>query len=200
MTAWDDYVSAAQRLDTVRREAASIVAEQVAAVNAARAGLTGVRQRTALQRTRLLALAAATGVPAPGLAASPEDAAAARDALGDPPTPQAVRVAVQGTEGKLATADQLLSTVERRVPARNLVAYLGFALLSVLLPAVTLQVTTSTLLRVPAIGCAAVLPLIGYCLAWLVADKARRTPVLGGAATAATVTLVYVVLLSAHAL
>lgn len=212
MTAWEDYLAATQRLDVVRRDAASVVAEQVAAVTAARTDLSGVRKRVASHRARLVAVAASVRVPAPEAAPRPDDLAAARRDLSAPATPEAVRATLPTTNGLLATAAAILSTVEGKgtvqalristwpVPLRNALAYLGFALLSVGVPLVTLHAVTSRLLLVPTIGCAAVFPLIGYALAWLTTGmmyppqhtgKVRRTPLLGAAVTVATVVLSY---------
>src|SRR5204862_1480603 len=49
MSAWTDYLGAAQRLDIVRRDATTAVATQTAAVQAAQQELATVRQRLALQ-------------------------------------------------------------------------------------------------------------------------------------------------------
>ena len=50
---WRDYVSAAQRLDAVRREAAKVVTDQTAAVKRVRTELTTVRRQVALQHKRI---------------------------------------------------------------------------------------------------------------------------------------------------
>jgi hypothetical protein len=216
MTAWEDYLAAAQRLDVVRREATSVVAQQAAAVKSACAELAVVRQQATLQRSRLLAAATDAGVPVPD-AVPPTP-----DLSGAPPT--AVRGALRGARTNLETADALLSTVEGTgttrigrisswpVPLRNLLVYVGFAVLTVLVPLVTLRAMTNKLLLVPTIGCAATLPALGYGLAWLTVamlyrpehtGRVRRTPLLGAAATVATVVFLYALYLTltvAHAL
>ena len=67
MTAWDDYLAAAQRLDAVRRDAAAATAARTAATQAAGQELATVRQRLALQAARLADLAARAGMAPPVL-------------------------------------------------------------------------------------------------------------------------------------
>ncbi|NUT35710.1 MAG: hypothetical protein HOV79_21860, partial [Hamadaea sp.] len=50
--AWQEYLEAAERLDTVRREAAAGVAAEQAALRAAREELPPIRARLALQQQR----------------------------------------------------------------------------------------------------------------------------------------------------
>jgi hypothetical protein len=205
MTAWGDYLAATQRLDVVRRDAASVVAEQVAAVKAARGDLTGVRQRAARQRSRLVDAAKEAGVPVPEVTST---------AVVAPPQPAVVRATLHEAGETLTAVDAVLSTVERTnatrlsrisnwpVVPRNLLVYLGFALLAVLVPLITLGVTTNKFLLLPTIGCATVLPIFGYGLAWLTVGmlyrpehtgRVRRTALLGAAVTAATVIFLYAV-------
>jgi hypothetical protein len=212
MTAWEDYLAAARRLDVVRQDAASVVAEQVAAVKAARADLTGVRQRATQQHSRLTAAAKDAGVPVPEATAATCELSA---------QPDVVRAELREAAEALTAADALLSTVERTnatrlsrisnwpVVPRNLLVYLSFALLAVLVPLITLGVTTSKLLLLPTIGCATVLPLFGYGLAWLTVGmlyrpehqgKIQRTPFLGAAATIATVIFLYTLYVAIHLL
>jgi hypothetical protein len=216
MSAWEDYLAATQRLDAVRREAASVVAERVAAVKAAQADLAGVRQRVTQQHTRLASASKEAGVPVPDTGPAEPVAVTAE--------PIALRAALKETGATLTAADALLSTVERSnstrlsrisnwpIVPRNLMVYLGFALLSVLVPLITLGATTNKFLLLPTIGCATVLPLFGYGLAWLSVGmlyrpehtgRVQRTPLIGAAATVATVIVLYVlyaVLSITHAL
>ncbi|HKS98213.1 MAG TPA: hypothetical protein VJT31_01685 [Rugosimonospora sp.] len=205
MTAWDDYLAAAQRLDAARREAASVVAEQAAAAKAAREQLAGVRQRAARQRTRLVAVAKTEGVPAPDETVAAAELAAAEHAVGTthpPVTPVAVSAALGETVATMDTTDAILSTLEdsglRRLRrARNPLVYLSFAAVSVLLPLITFHAAASKFVLIPTIGCAATLPIMGYGLAWVTvglrhgSGPVRRTPVLGAAVTVGTVVALY---------
>jgi hypothetical protein len=67
MNRWDEYVAATVRLDEVRRESAATIAAQQATAGAATAELTAVRQRIALQRTRLVEIATSAGRAVPSL-------------------------------------------------------------------------------------------------------------------------------------
>jgi hypothetical protein len=67
MNRWDQYLTATVQLDDVRRESAGVVAHQQAAATAMAAELTNVRQRIALQRGRLVEVAAGAGRTAPSL-------------------------------------------------------------------------------------------------------------------------------------
>ncbi|MEN3304114.1 MAG: hypothetical protein V7603_316 [Micromonosporaceae bacterium] len=223
MTAWEDYLAAAQRLDAVRREAAFVVAEQVAAVKAARTDLAGVRQRAALQRSRLVAAAKDAGVPLPDPTPTAPDLTTAGLTIGAPTRPTAVRATLRDSGAMLTATDAILSTVEGSrirlgrisnwpVALRNVLVYLGFALLTVLVPLITLRATTNKLLLLPTIGCATVLPVFGYVLAWLTVGmlyrpehtgRVHRTPLLGAAATVAMVAFLYTLyaaLAAAHVL
>ncbi|GIH18174.1 hypothetical protein [Rugosimonospora africana] len=62
MSDWDDYLAATQRLDAVRRGAASATDAGTATAQAAREDLATVRQRLDQQRVLLLALAGTSGL------------------------------------------------------------------------------------------------------------------------------------------
>lgn len=112
MTAWDEYVAAAQRLDVVRREAAAMVDRRTSAAGAARADLSLVRQRIALQRARLLQAAADAGMPAPQTDPAESDVPSVRYRRAG--HPEAVHAAVRQSAVTLAEADAVLSTVDGR--------------------------------------------------------------------------------------
>lgn len=195
MPAWDDYQAAAQRLDRVRRDAAAAVAEQTAAVQAARQELTVVRQRLALQRARLTDLATRAGVTVP-LAPDPP--------LPDPPGPAAAAALLRQATADLVAADALVSEVDSgtvtRGPfpdwpqvLRNIVVYGGVALLILVVQVVFYFRFASPQTEFFALVCGATLPAAGYGIAWLTVGllygKVDRTPVLGAAISAAPVVL-----------
>src|SRR5207247_11324367 len=66
-SAWEEYLAAAQRLDTVRRDAATAAGARATAVQNAGQELAMVRQRLTLQRARLSDLATRAGMAAPCL-------------------------------------------------------------------------------------------------------------------------------------
>src|SRR5437868_8176608 len=98
MTAWDDYLAAAQRLDAVRRVAAAVVAEQTKSLQAAREELATGRTKLSRQRSRLLEAARQAGLPAP-------DLTPARADLPGATTPQAVRAHLAVARNDVDQAD-----------------------------------------------------------------------------------------------
>jgi hypothetical protein len=196
MPAWDDYQAAAQRLDRVRRDAAAAVAEQTAAVQAARQELTVVRQRLALQRARLVDLATRAGITPPVLTPDPP--------LPDPPGPAAATAMLRQATADLVAADALVSEVDTgrvsRGPfpdwpqvLRNILVYGGVALLILLVQVIFYFRFSTPQTEAFALVCGATLPAVGYGIAWLTVGllygKVDRTPVLGAAISAAPVVL-----------
>ncbi|MBF9135502.1 hypothetical protein I0C86_42385 [Plantactinospora sp. S1510] len=101
--AWQDYLAAAQRLDAVRRTAATAAGEQAQGVRTAREELTGIRARLVPQQSRLRAL----GVPEGDLRPSGPEVAAAGRAMAA--GPEAVLAALREAR---ATADAADSATE----------------------------------------------------------------------------------------
>jgi hypothetical protein len=198
MSAWERYLAAAQRLDVVRRNAAAAVAEQSAAVSAAREELTGVRHRLALQHSRLVDLAGRAGLPPPSLPPGPP--------VPDPAHPAAAVALLRGALSELDAADAALSEVDTPQltqgpfpdwpPAlRNIAVYGAFAI-AVLIAQLVLYVTSGDSGPAAGVGallCGASLPALGYGLSWisvgLLYGKVDRTPVLGAAVSAFPVVL-----------
>lgn len=102
---WHDYVTAAQRLDAVRRQAARVVTEQTAAVKRVRAELSTVRRQVAVQQNRIGDLVR-DGQPV-SLRPSAADLSAADAALG--------RLAQAATQ-RAATARSALTTTTGSLP------------------------------------------------------------------------------------
>lgn len=166
---WAEYVSAAQRLDAIRRDAATAAGEQAQAVQAARDELAGVRARLAPQQSRLRDL----GVPESELlpSAAEVEAAAAVTAAG----PSAVLAALRRAR---ATADAADATVVGAGPLptgsggghpglRNLVVYAPFALV-VLVVQLALYLTASgDSLPIYALLCGLSMPAVAFGLGWV---------------------------------
>jgi hypothetical protein len=194
VTAWDEYVTAARRLDAARRAAASVVAEQNAAAQAARDELTGLQSRLALQQARLLDAARREGGAVPELAPSAEEAAAARAALGAG-TPASVTAALRSARAAVDTADAVLSGLADSAAAaptplpRNALIYGGYALLAGVVQALAfLAVDDASALSVLLLGCGLLLPVPVFGLGWLTVGAlsagrgpGQRTPALGAA-------------------
>lgn len=195
MSAWDEYVAAAQRLDAVRRGAAATVAERAGATQAAQGELAAVRERLRAEHARLVQ----AGVPAEQLAPQPEEVAAAAAALSAGPL--AVREVLRRAQ---STVDAAAATLIGGRPAaprdgggpaplrlRNLLVYGPFALV-VLVVQVALYLVVDQV-SVSAALCALAMPAAAFGLGWLAVGVAfpgepapgggrqpvRRTPLFG---------------------
>jgi hypothetical protein len=209
MSTWDEYLDAARRLDAVRQEAAEARATEAAAAQDVGRELTALRQRIGLQRMRLLDVARRAGVADPQLT---DPRVATQTGVAQPPVAPAVPpvsaashvAAVRAARERLDTADALLSEVDGPglsagplgswSPARrNAVVYGGFALLVLVVQVVLFVAAPNGAASVLAVGCGAVLPVIGFGLAWLgvgilfTGERIDRTPLLGAVISAAPV-------------
>ncbi len=222
MSTWDEYLDASRRLDALRQEAAAARAAEAAAAQDVGRELTAVRQRIGLQRMRLLDIARRAGVADPQLT-DPRVAtqAGAAQPPGAPAAPAASAsshiAAVRAARERLDTADALLSEVDGPgmsagplgswSPARrNAVVYGGFALLVLVVQVVLFVAAPNGAASVLAVGCGAVLPVIGFGLAWLgvgilsSGERIDRTPLLGAVISAAPIVMFCTGLLTAAAL
>jgi hypothetical protein len=196
MGAWEDYQDAAQRLDRVRRDAATAVAEQTTAVQTAQHDLARVRQRLALQQARIADLATRAGIPVPPLTPDP--------VLPEPAGPAAASALLHAATADLDAADAAVTEVDTgdfsRGPfpdwpqvLRNVLVYGGVALLVLLVQFGLYVGFSAPTTEFIALVCAATLPAVGYGVAWLIVGllygKVDRTPVLGAAISAAPVVL-----------
>jgi hypothetical protein len=196
VSAWEDYLAAAQRLDDVRRAAASAVAEQTAAIATAHQELSGVRQRLTLQRARLTDLATRAGLPALPLVPGPP--------VADPTSPAATTALLRAARADLDAADAALSEVDSGTatrgpfpdwpqPMRNFVVYGGVALAVLIAQLVLYFAVSGPASSVLALLCGATLPAVGYGVSWLTIGllygKVERNPIMGAAISAAPVLL-----------
>lgn len=200
---WEDYLVAARELDECRRQAASVTATRAEQLRAARQELAAIRRRAAIGQARLLDMAARAGLPPPAIApAGPVPPAA--DPVADL---RAARADLDAADAALSGTDRLTqspgSMSSWSVPARNALVYGGFALVVLVVQVVLLEVVSGQGRSLTASGCAVVLPVFGYALAWLCVGlvfrerggtggptRVDRTPVLGAAIFAAAVLLI----------
>lgn len=186
--AWNEYLTAAQRLDAVRRGVAAAQGEQAQAARTAHEELAGVRARLAPQRAKLLA----QGVPEAALQPAPADVAVAAQAMaGGPP---AVLAALRQAR---ATADAADATEHGAMPIgprgdtpawlRNLIVYGPFAVV-VLIVQVALYLTADTDLVLYSVLCGLTMPAAAFGIGWLTIglafvppphEKVNRTPLFG---------------------
>jgi hypothetical protein len=173
---WEEYQAAAQRLDAVRRGAATAAGEQAKAVQTARDELTGVRARLAPQHSRLRD----AGVPEAALRPSPADLAAATRAVAD--GPEAVLAALRQARATADSADAALvgsgadvAVLSRTLagiggsPARlrNLVVYGPFALVVLVVQLALYLMVSGESLPVAAVLCGLAMPAAAFGLGWL---------------------------------
>ncbi|MEV4618419.1 hypothetical protein AB0J74_06825 [Asanoa sp. NPDC049573] len=177
--AWDAYCAAAQRLDTVRRGAATAAGEQAQVVRAARDELAAVRARLLPQQARLRE----AGVPETELHPTPTDAAAADRAVAGGPS--AVLAALQQARSTADRADAALlgapgAALSQGPPVRtwlrNMLVYAPFAA-AVLAVQIALLVTAGgTPMSIYSLGCGLTLPLAALAFAWVTIGAAFPAP------------------------
>ena len=184
---WADYLSAAQRLDAVRRAASTAAGEQQAASAAARQELAAVRARLAPQQARLMR---DFGVPEMELAPRPAEMESASLAMAGGPT--AVLAALQQAR---RTADAADATILGPAPgggtlrpvARNLLIYGPFAAAVLVVQIVLYLVAPQGSVPTYALLCGLSMPVLAFGLGWATIGfvygdkqtKVDRTPILG---------------------
>ncbi|MBB5871248.1 hypothetical protein F4553_004627 [Allocatelliglobosispora scoriae] len=173
---WQDYLSATQRLDAVRREAAEVVAAEAAALTAAREELPAVRARLALQHQRLVEVATAGGgAPPPLIPTQVDTAAANRQVAGGPVV---VLAALRQARSTVDVADAAIAAgaPAGKFDLRPLLVYGPIALLLLLFQAYLLVVVDprpgTLLLLVP---CDALLAVLGWGIGWLLVAPILKT-------------------------
>jgi hypothetical protein len=196
---WDDYVAAIAALDAVRREATATVAAAEKAAEAAGAELAAVRQRIALQRSRLVEVAARYARTTPLIEPLDDERGAAAGAVGSvtsDPTP-AINAALQGARATLDAADATLSATMNAPTAsgplphwppavRNGLVYGWYALLAlVVLVVVSVLAGDSPAARLVVIFFAVAVPIGALLLGWvsvkLLFGRGTRRSVMPGA-------------------
>ncbi|MGW4943803.1 hypothetical protein ACWEOZ_19700 [Actinoplanes sp. NPDC004185] len=187
---WAAYVAAAQRLDAVRRAAASTAGEQAATLQAAQQELASVRARLAPQRARLVQ---DLGVPVAALTAQPGERALAAQSVAA--GPEAVLAALRQARGTADAADAAMlngsgPAAPWRPWARNLLVYGPFAAAVLIVQIVLYLIAPSGSLPTYALLCGLSMPLLAFGLGWLTIGfvygggpaKVDRTPIVGAIA------------------
>jgi hypothetical protein len=183
-TAWAEYCAAAQRLDAVRRGAATAAGEQERTVRAAREELGAVRARLVPQQARLRE----AGVPDADLRPAPEDTELAGRAVADGPAAtlaalhQARSTADRADAALLGVPGAALGTASGapsrpvRTWVRNMLVYGPFAA-AVLAVQVALLITAGgTAMSKYSLGCGLALPLAALGFAWVTIGAAFPAP------------------------
>jgi hypothetical protein len=174
--AWQEYLEAAERLDTVRREAAAAVAAEQAAVRSAREELPPIRARLALQQQRVTEMAAQAGRPAPPLTPTSADTASANRAVVGGPA--VVLAALRQARSTVDVADAALAQAPTAPPSpllRNLTVY-GALATAALVAQVVFVLLVSERTRPLYAGCTGfLLALVSFGVGWIVTGVISRT-------------------------
>ncbi|WP_034590899.1 hypothetical protein [Hamadaea tsunoensis] len=173
---WQEYLEAAHRLDTVRRDAATTAAAEQAALRAAREEVPAVRARLALQQQRLAEAAVRIGSPVPDLTPGPADTAAAERAVaGGPPV---VLAALRQAKSTVDVADAALAQAPTAPPSavgRNIAIYGALAGLTLVLQVIFLFLVDPHHRALYA-GCTGFLmTLLSFSVGWIVTGVVSRT-------------------------
>ncbi|GLY97072.1 hypothetical protein [Actinoplanes sp. NBRC 103695] len=185
---WADYLAAAQRLDTLRRQASAMAGERAAALGSARQELSAVRARLAPQRARLVQ---EFGVPEKDLVPQAAEQALAAPAVTGGPA--AVLTALRQVRGTADAADAaMLGSPGKRIAslrpwARNLLVYGPFAAAVLIVQIVLYLVAPAGSVPTYALLCGLSMPLLAFGLGWVTIgfvygggpEKVDRTPLVG---------------------
>jgi len=174
--AWQEYLEAAERLDTVRREAAAAVAAEQAALRTAREELPPIRARLALQQQRVAEMAAQAGRPAPPLTPAGADTASADRAVAGGPA--VVLAALRQARSTVDVADAALAQAPTAPPSavtRNLTVYGGLAA-AALVAQIAFVLLVSERTRPLYAGCTGfLLALLSFGVGWIATGVISRT-------------------------
>lgn len=195
MTApWTDYLAAAHRLDTVRREAAQAAAAEAEAVVTARGEIPGMQARLAIQAGRLLDSALQAGVSPPALLPGPVEQHAATQAVEG--GPHAVLTALRQARSEVDVADSALARLDEPKAGQllhNLPYYGGAGLIATLIQVLFALLADPRTREIYAVACG----LIMVGMLWAIAavlisilyPRRSRTARAGALVTAAPVAL-----------
>jgi len=169
-------LEAAERLDTVRRDAAAAVAAEQAALRTAREELPPIRARLALQQQRVTEMAAQAGRLVPALAPAGADTAAADRAVAGGPA--VILAALRQARSTVDVADAALAQAPTAPPSavfRNLTVYGGLAAAAVIAQVVFVLLVSERTRPLYA-GCTGfLLALLSFGVGWIVTGVISRS-------------------------
>ena len=185
---WAEYLSAAQRLDRLRRAATAASSEYDQTMQAAQQELAAVQARLAPQHARLVQ---DFGVPAAELTPHPDERVAATQAIAGGPV--AVLAGLRQARGTADAADATILGRDPAAPAqwrpwaRNLLVYGPFAAAVLIVQIVLYLIAPSGSLPTYALLCGLSMPVLAFGLGWLTIgfvygggpEKVDRTPLVG---------------------
>lgn len=183
--AWSEYLAAAQRLDTVRREAADAAAGEAAALAAARDELPTLQAGLTMQATRLLDTASRTGSPPPVLQPGPAELHDAAQAVAGGPA--VALAALRQAGANVDVADGALARLDDEGTGpqalRNLLVYGPLALVALLVQLAVAGLAEPGAQLFFAAVCGLVLAPLAFGAGWLltgvVHPERPRTPQVG---------------------
>lgn len=178
---WQDYLDAAHRLDSVRREAAAAVASEQQTLRTAREELPAVKARLALQQQRLTEFALRTGAPLDLNPTGSDVRAAERAVAGGPAV---VLAALRQARSTVDVADAALAQNPTPAPTplrRNLIIYGAMGLAALIIHVAFIMLVDDRTKPLYA-GCTAfLLTLVSFGIGWVITGMVSRsrTPLLG---------------------
>jgi hypothetical protein len=201
--AWTDYLAAAQRLDTVRREAADVAATEAAAVAAARDELPTVQARLGMQAARIVDLAGRAGAAPPALQPGPaEQRAAAQSVAGGPAVALA---ALRQARATVDVADAALARFDDDRDSshtwRNLLIYGPLAAAVLAIQLVFSFLVDQRTRPFYAAGCGLTLAALAWAAGWLLVGviypRRPRTAIIGALVCFAPILFTTIILTAA---
>jgi hypothetical protein len=191
---WSDYLSAAHRLDAVRREAAQTAAAEAEAVVTARGEIPGAQARLTIQAGRLLESALQAGVSPPALVPGPVEQHTAEQAVEG--GPHVVLTALRQARSEVDVADSALARLDEPEAgelAHNLPFYGGAGAVATLVQVMFALLADPSTREVYAVACglimAGMLWAIAAVLISILYPRRSRTARAGALVTVTPVVL-----------
>jgi hypothetical protein len=193
-TPWTDYLAAAHRLDTVRRDAAQAAAAEAEAVATACDEIPGIQARLATQAGRLRESALQAGASPPAVVPGEVEQRAAAQAVEG--GPHAVLTALRQARSEVDVADSALARLNEPEAGQlmgNLLFYSGAGLAATVIQVLFALLAEPATRNVYAVACglimAGMLWAITAVLISILHPRRPRTARAGALATAAPVVL-----------
>lgn len=190
--AWTEYLAAAHRLDSVRRDAAAAAAAEAEAVAAARSELPTMQARLSIQAGRLLESALTAGVSPPALVPTPAEQEAAEQSVSG--GPHVVLTALRQARSEIDVGDAALSRLDDPDPGqakKNLLIYAPAGAVAMLIQVAFALLSDPRTREFYAIACGLTMAAMLFGAAWLIVGFVHRrrskTPAIGAIACFAPV-------------
>ncbi len=193
--AWTEYLTAAHRLDSVRREAASAAAAEAEAISVARSELPTIQARLAIQAGRLLESTLQAGIAPPTLVPTPAEQHLAEHAVRG--GPHVVLTALRQARSEVDVGDAALSRLDDPEPGqlrRNLLIYAPAGAVAAIIQTMFAFLADPRTREFYAITCGLTMAALLFGIAWLAVTithpRRPKTPIIGALATFAPTLLI----------